>query len=206
MVAVCVPADELKGAFTRRTVLGTVFGFVSIVGITPLLAFACRELPYNPAQFTAGKQAPGAALLWPPPAVPLEAAGMSATWLQSCRELPHANSRVLSAGIVIFCIVPTTLGVGVSLVTSAKVRQHACCGFACVGRHQADSSPGLMVCSCTASYPQPHSTTAHRAASACRAAGQCGARHLPDGGHQRGGRRVHPTVAEGYLVSRRAGC
>lgn len=70
--------DELKDAFTRRTAAGTVFGFVSIVGLTPLLAWAVRDLPLQPPGF--------------------------------------------SSGLVIFCIVPTTLGVGVSLVTSAKVQ------------------------------------------------------------------------------------
>ncbi|GBF93964.1 sodium Bile acid symporter family [Raphidocelis subcapitata] len=68
--------DELKTAFTRRNALGTVFGFVSIVGITPLLAFAVRGLPFEPAEYT--------------------------------------------TGLALFCIVPTTLGVGISLVTSAK--------------------------------------------------------------------------------------
>eukprot|EP00877_Chromochloris_zofingiensis_P005101 jgi/Chrzof1/14592/Cz09g08200.t1 len=68
--------DEMKASFSRRTILGTLFGFVSTVGITPLLGFAVRLLPFTPPEFT--------------------------------------------VGFTIFCIVPTTLGVGVSLVTSAK--------------------------------------------------------------------------------------
>lgn len=74
---ICWHADELKDAFTRRTALGTVWGVVSIVGVTPLLAYAVRLLPLTPAEFT--------------------------------------------TGLVLFCVVPTTLGVGVSLTTSAKV-------------------------------------------------------------------------------------
>jgi sodium/bile acid cotransporter 7 len=69
--------DELKTALTRRNAVGTVFGFVSIVGVTPLLAFAVRGLPFAPPEY--------------------------------------------ATGLALFCIVPTTLGVGVSLVTSAKV-------------------------------------------------------------------------------------
>ena len=46
--------DELKTAFTRRNALGTAFGFASIVGITPLLAFAVRGLPFNPPEYATG--------------------------------------------------------------------------------------------------------------------------------------------------------
>lgn len=70
--------DELKESLTRRTIQGTIFGFLSIVGLTPLLAYAVRDLPFSPKEF--------------------------------------------STGLAIFCLMPTTLGVGVSLVTSAKVR------------------------------------------------------------------------------------
>lgn len=69
--------DELKQSLTRRTILGTVFGFLSIVALTPLLAFGVRDLPFSPREF--------------------------------------------ATGLAIFCMMPTTLGVGVSLVTSAKV-------------------------------------------------------------------------------------
>ncbi|KIZ06026.1 hypothetical protein MNEG_1933 [Monoraphidium neglectum] len=68
--------DELKTALTRRNALGTTWGFISIVGVTPLLAFAVRDLPFTPPEY--------------------------------------------ATGLALFCIVPTTLGVGVSLVTSAK--------------------------------------------------------------------------------------
>eukprot|EP00898_Chlorokybus_atmophyticus_P007212 jgi/Chlat1/7492/Chrsp61S07014 len=68
--------DELKDAFTRKTILGTLFGFISIVALTPNLAWAVKHLPFSPPE--------------------------------------------LSTGLVIFCLVPTTLGVGVSLVNSAK--------------------------------------------------------------------------------------
>lgn len=74
---------ELKEAFTRRTALGTLFGFVSIIGITPILGWAARSLPLVPAGF--------------------------------------------ATGLAIFCIMPTTLGVGVSLVNSAKVSFHRLC-------------------------------------------------------------------------------
>jgi sodium/bile acid cotransporter 7 len=73
--------DELKESLTRRTIQGTIFGFLSIVGLTPLLAYAVRDLPFSPKEF--------------------------------------------STGLAIFCLMPTTLGVGVSLVTSAKVRDCA---------------------------------------------------------------------------------
>ena len=33
---------------------GTVFGLVSIVGLTPLLAWAVRDLPLHPAAFSSG--------------------------------------------------------------------------------------------------------------------------------------------------------
>jgi hypothetical protein len=69
--------DQLKNALTKRTITGTIFAFVSIIGLTPLLGFATRHLPLQPATF--------------------------------------------ATGLTIFCVVPTTLGVGVSLVTSAKV-------------------------------------------------------------------------------------
>jgi high-affinity Fe2+/Pb2+ permease len=70
--------DRLKDALTKRTITGTLFAFVSIIGLTPLLGFAMRHLPLHP--------------------------------------------RAFATGLTIFCVVPTTLGVGVSLVTSAKVR------------------------------------------------------------------------------------
>jgi SBF-like CPA transporter family (DUF4137) len=70
--------DELKDALTRRTITGTVFAFVSIIGLTPNPRSGVRNLPLHPEGFI--------------------------------------------VGLTIFCIVPTTLGVGVSLVTSAKVR------------------------------------------------------------------------------------
>jgi predicted Na+-dependent transporter len=69
--------DQLE-SLTRRTIQGTIFGFLSIVGLTPLLAYAVRDLPFSPQEF--------------------------------------------STGLAIFCLMPTTLGVGVSLVTSPKVR------------------------------------------------------------------------------------
>eukprot|EP00879_Flechtneria_rotunda_P008696 GHRR01009109.1.p2 GENE.GHRR01009109.1~~GHRR01009109.1.p2 ORF type:complete len:214 (+),score=39.85 GHRR01009109.1:147-788(+) len=68
--------DELKAAFSRTAAVGTIFGLVSIVGITPLLGFAVRLLPLTPAEYV--------------------------------------------TGLTIFTVVPTTLGVGVSLATSAK--------------------------------------------------------------------------------------
>ncbi|KAK9817989.1 hypothetical protein WJX72_005394 [[Myrmecia] bisecta] len=68
--------DELKQAFTQRTLVGTVFGFISILGLTPNLAWAVRHIPFSPPEF--------------------------------------------ATGMVLFCVVPTTLGVGVSLVTTAK--------------------------------------------------------------------------------------
>ncbi|KAI8463222.1 MAG: SBF-like CPA transporter family-domain-containing protein [Monoraphidium minutum] len=68
--------DELRTALTRRNALGTTWGFLSIVGVTPLLAFGARGLPFSPPEY--------------------------------------------ATGLALFCIVPTTLGVGVSLVTSAK--------------------------------------------------------------------------------------
>ncbi|KAF8055941.1 MST4 [Scenedesmus sp. PABB004] len=46
--------NELRAAFTRTAALGTVFGLVSIVGITPLLGFAVRRLPLAPAEYVAG--------------------------------------------------------------------------------------------------------------------------------------------------------
>lgn len=68
--------DELRGCFTRKTAAGSVFGLVSIIGITPLLAFLIREFPLTPPEYV--------------------------------------------TGLTIFCVVPTTLGVGVSLTNSAK--------------------------------------------------------------------------------------
>ena len=68
--------DELKDAFDRRGALGTAFGLLSILGLTPLLGFGVAKLPLEPAAFV--------------------------------------------TGLTIFTIVPTTLGVGVSLVTSAS--------------------------------------------------------------------------------------
>eukprot|EP00899_Mesostigma_viride_P014659 jgi/Mesvir1/23194/Mv22658-RA.1 len=67
--------DELKAALTRKTIAGTLFGFVSIIGITPLLGFAVRRLNLNP--------------------------------------------EVFITGMTIFTVVPTTLGVGISLTQSA---------------------------------------------------------------------------------------
>ena len=75
--------DELKTAFTKRTLPGTLFAFASIVGFTPVLAFAVRDLPLTPSAF--------------------------------------------ATGLAIMCVVPTTLGVGVSLVTSAKVSSQRPC-------------------------------------------------------------------------------
>jgi hypothetical protein len=71
--------DELKAVLTRRNALGSVWGLVAIVGVTPLLAFAVRDLPLSPPEY--------------------------------------------ATGLALFCIMPTTLGVGISLVTSAKVRR-----------------------------------------------------------------------------------
>ncbi|KAK9901268.1 hypothetical protein WJX75_003294 [Coccomyxa subellipsoidea] len=68
--------DELKQALTRQTLLGTVYGFIAILGITPLWGWATIKLPFTPMAF--------------------------------------------ATGLTIFCIMPTTLGVGVSLVSSAK--------------------------------------------------------------------------------------
>jgi SBF-like CPA transporter family (DUF4137) len=85
--------DELKDALTNRTIPGTTFAFLSIIGLTPVLGFALRDLPLHPEGFV--------------------------------------------IGLTIFCIVPTTLGVGVSLVTSAKVRS-------------ARESPLLLSSSCSA--------------------------------------------------------
>eukprot|EP00899_Mesostigma_viride_P001880 jgi/Mesvir1/11693/Mv00085-RA.1 len=67
--------DELKAALSRKTIAGTAFGLVSIVGITPLLGFVIRELPMKPGVFI--------------------------------------------TGMTIFTLVPTTLGVGISLTQSA---------------------------------------------------------------------------------------
>ncbi|GBF89758.1 BASS family transporter [Raphidocelis subcapitata] len=67
---------ELKGLLSGRGALATAFGSVSILGITPLLAFALKLLPFKPREF--------------------------------------------ATGLAIFATVPTTLGVGISLVTSAK--------------------------------------------------------------------------------------
>lgn len=61
---------------------GTVFGMLSIIGITPLLGFAVRLLPLRPAEYV--------------------------------------------VGLTIFTVVPTTLGVGVSLAQSAKVSGAGC--------------------------------------------------------------------------------
>ncbi len=65
--------DELKDAFTKRTAMGTIFGLISIIGITPNLAWAVRELPLSPPELT--------------------------------------------TGLVIFCLMPTTLGIGVRCVS-----------------------------------------------------------------------------------------
>eukprot|EP00775_Hariotina_reticulata_P005196 gene5196-5434_t len=68
--------DELKAAFTLKAVKGTVYGLVAILGITPLLGFATRQLPLHPQEYV--------------------------------------------AGLTIFTLAPTTLGVGMSLAQSAK--------------------------------------------------------------------------------------
>ncbi|KIZ05648.1 hypothetical protein MNEG_2317, partial [Monoraphidium neglectum] len=69
-------SDELKQVFARRGALAVAFGMASIVGITPLLAWGLRGLPFEPREF--------------------------------------------ATGLAIFAVMPTTLGVGISLVTSAK--------------------------------------------------------------------------------------
>ena len=74
ITGLALKTDEIRVALRQR--LGTLWGFVSILGITPLLGFAMRELPLTPAAF--------------------------------------------AAGLALFCTVPTTLGVGVSLVRSCK--------------------------------------------------------------------------------------
>ena len=63
--------------FAFLFVAGTLFGLVTILGITPLLGFAVRLLPLQPYEYV--------------------------------------------AGIVVLCVVPTSLGVGISMVQSAKV-------------------------------------------------------------------------------------
>ncbi|WIA30320.1 hypothetical protein OEZ86_000408 [Tetradesmus obliquus] len=46
--------DELRTAFTRRAAAGTLFGLVSILGITPLLGFGLRLLPLQPVELVVG--------------------------------------------------------------------------------------------------------------------------------------------------------
>lgn len=48
--------DELKAALRHR--LGVIYGFIAVLGITPCLGFAYREIPLTPSAFAAG--APGA--------------------------------------------------------------------------------------------------------------------------------------------------
>ncbi|KAI8476773.1 MAG: putative sodium bile acid cotransporter [Monoraphidium minutum] len=67
---------ELRAVLRARGGSAVAFGLTSIVGVTPLLAWAVRGLPFSPPE--------------------------------------------LATGLAIFAVMPTTLGVGVSLVTSAK--------------------------------------------------------------------------------------
>lgn len=46
--------DELKDIFAHRGALGGLFGLVSIIGITPLMAWAVRGLPFEPKEFATG--------------------------------------------------------------------------------------------------------------------------------------------------------
>lgn len=46
--------DEMRSALTRRNALGTGWGLLSIMGVTPLLAFAVRGLPLQPPEYATG--------------------------------------------------------------------------------------------------------------------------------------------------------
>jgi len=45
---------ELKGMFWGKGGLATYYGIAAIVGITPLMAWALRELPFEPQEFSTG--------------------------------------------------------------------------------------------------------------------------------------------------------
>jgi hypothetical protein len=137
--------DEVKTALTRRNAAGTAFGFLSILGVTPLLAFAARELPFAPPEYATGlalfcimpttvgvwahadarRWALGLGVVGP---LRLGAARGEAAGLETdggagprARHCPRAASRRFS--LVACTSTPRTrpqLGVGISLIQSAK--------------------------------------------------------------------------------------
>ncbi len=128
--------QDLKKA--KGHVWGVVYGFIAVLFLTPCLGFAMREIPLDPQLFAIGESPPrdgwliaAAARGTGTPACCSSAAGTcrcQAPGSLRCIVLKWARlgasswarRDTLPAGLMIFCLVPTTLGIGVALVRSCK--------------------------------------------------------------------------------------